>query len=223
MGGSDHFVQFYESDSFIVNSIAEYVIHGLRSNETCIIVASRKHMAEVEKIVESFTDGLDAARFEQRYLPLDAEGTLDSLMVGDMPDAELFSEVIGTTIAKAAGRGRKIRIFGEMVGLLCGRQNYPAAIRLEDFWNTLREEYPFSLFCAYPMSELNNSSATQNMAKICSSHARVIPDESYTSLSNADDRLRAIAALQQKTKHLEAELAELEMRIALKQVVLQPA
>jgi hypothetical protein len=51
----------------------------------------------------------------------------------------------------------------------------------------------------------------------------VIPDESYTSLSNADERLRAIAALQQKTKHLEAELAELEMRIALKQVVLQPA
>ncbi len=223
MGGSEHFVQFYESDSFIVNSIAEYVIHGLRSNETCVVVASRKHMAEVEKIVESFTDGLDAARVEQRYLPLDAEDTLSRLMVGDMPDAELFSTIVGTMIAEASGRGRKIRIFGEMVGLLCSRRNYAAAIRLEDFWNALREQYPFSLFCAYPMSELSTPSATQNMAQICSGHVRVIPDESYTSLSNADERLRAIAALQQKTKHLEAEVAELEKRIASKQVGLQTA
>jgi hypothetical protein len=221
MGQEDHFVQFYEADDFIVNSIAEYVIHGLRSGETCIIAATAKHLVEVEKIICSYANGLQTARSEGRYVALDAVDTLSKFMIGDMPDEEFFSSIIGDVVAQAAGRKRGVRIFGEMVGVLCKRGNYAAAACLEELWNRLRERYTFSLFCAYPMDVLKRDGADNYMASICTTHTRVIPDESYTSLPSADERLRAIAVLQQRSKQLEAEVAELERRIAFKQVGLQ--
>lgn len=223
MGGDEHFVQFYEDDNYIVSSIAEYVIHGLRSGETCIVAATGEHLAAVENIINSFTSGLEAARSEGKYIPLNAVDTLSKFMVGKTPDAKLFSSVIGEIMANAAKRGHRIRVFGEMVGVLCCEGNYAGAIALEKLWNELREEYPFSLFCAYSMDGLNNSSATDNMAHICDGHSRVIPNESYTSLTNSSDRLKAIAVLQQRSKQLEAEVAELERRITLKQSTLQAA
>lgn len=221
MGLSEHFVQFYDSDDFIVNSIAEYIIHGLKSDDICIVAATRHHVADVERVVESYTDGLETARLEGRYIVLDAAETLEKLIVNNRPDANLFSAVIGETIEKAARTGRNIRVFGELVGVLCAEQNYSAAVELEEFWNELRERYPFSLFCAYPIEKLGNN--VTHMANICSEHSRVIPTESYTSLTSADERLREIAILQQRSRQLEAEVRELECRIAIKETGLAVA
>src|SRR5204863_3276451 len=44
--------------------------------------------------------------------------------------------------------------------------------------------------------------------KICAEHSQVIPAESYTSLGEADERLRAITFLQQRALALEAEMRE---------------
>ena len=52
--------------------------------------------------------------------------------------------------------------------------------------------------------------------KICGSHSRVIPSESYVSLTTAEERLRAVAYLQHRAKQLEAELAILQYRISKK-------
>src|SRR6187401_1415333 len=48
--GPRHFVQFYESDTFLVHSIADYVSSGLKAGETCIVAATDKHL----KMLESF-------------------------------------------------------------------------------------------------------------------------------------------------------------------------
>jgi hypothetical protein len=213
MGRTEHFVQFYDNDQFIVNSVAEYVIHGLRSGETCIVAATREHLADITQVILSFGTELERARIDGRYIPLDAVDTLTGFMVDGLPDAGLFAELIGGVIDKAARRGNDIRVFGEMVGVLCSDNNYDAALNLEDLWNGLRKEYRFSLFCAYPMNGLDLS-GRDRMAHICSSHTRVIPDETYTSLTNADERLRMIASLQLKGRQFEAEIAELERRIA---------
>ncbi len=223
MGGAEHFVQFYKDDSYIVNSIAEYVIHGLKSNETCFVVASGEHLIEIEAIINSFTNGLAIAESEGRYIPLDAAETLSQIMAGEMPDADRFLSVVGTKVAAAAATGRKVRIFGEMVGLLCAKENYAAAIRLEELWNELKKDHPFSLFCGYSMGVLDSGTASDHMSQICGTHSRVIPDETYTSLTSGDERLTAIAMLQQRSKQLEAEVAELERRISQRQMSLQPA
>ena len=223
MSSSDHFVQFYEADAFIVNSIAEYVIHGLKSGEICIVAATGEHLREIEHLIGSFATGLNVARAEGRYIPLDALDTLSEMIVDGMPDADLFSSVIGEILAKAVRSGREIRVFGEMVGVLGAQGNFEAAICLEDLWNRLRKKYQFSLFCAYPMGGLKHGAADKHMTRICDGHSKVIPDESYTALSSANERLRAIAVLQQRSMQLEAEVAELESRMASKQIGIQVA
>ena len=215
MDRSEHFVQFYDSDDVIVNAIAEYVVHGLRSGETCIVAATKIHLVEVEKLIVSFAGSLQTIRKKGDYIPLDAVETLAAIMVDGTPDNGLFSSVIGDIVNRAARRGSGIRVFGEMVGVLSSQGNYPAAICLEDMWNDLRKKQPFSLFCAYPMGSLKVGS----MLNVCDQHSRIIPDESYTSLPTANERLRAIAMLQQRNKELEAEIAELERRISVKSVM----
>lgn len=218
VGRGEHFVQFYTADDYIIDAVSEYLIHGLKMRETCIVAATPEHLVEIERVIESFDGELETARREGRYISLDAHETLSMFMVDGLPDAALFDSVIGKVVRTAAERGGGIRAFGEMVGVLCAAGNYDGAVRLENLWNRLRKKHPFSLFCAYPMSSLKTSAAGQSMERICGGHSRVIPDESYTALRNSDERLRAIAMLQQKGQQLQAELTEMESRIALRQM-----
>lgn len=220
MTGSDHFVQFYESDISIVNSVAEWLVHGLKTGETCIIAATRRHVDAIERVARDFGMDIDAAWTKGLYIPLDAEETLAKFMVDGMPDESLFKEVVGTLVQTASKRGR-VRIFGEMVAVLLAGGNPDASLKLEELWNDLRGQTLFSLFCAYPIKGMSASGRDNFMAEVCHGHSRVIPDETYTSLTTADERLRAIAFLQQRGRQLEAELADMERRMSSRQEVAQ--
>lgn len=218
MGGTDHFVQFYESEEYLVNSIAEYLIHGLRTNETAIAAATREHLNEAERIMRDFGMDVEGSRREGRYVPLEAAETLAKFMRDDEPDPALFDEVIGGLLRRSLKVGR-VRVFGEMVGVLLDRGNPAASLQLEELWNGLRETCHFSLFCAYRGGSIANEAAAELMTHVCTAHSRVIPDETYTSLTTAEDRLRAVAFLQHRARRLEKELAELEASLAGRQLV----
>jgi PAS domain S-box-containing protein len=114
---------------------------------------------------------------------------------------------VGSVIARQAKVGRRIHAFGEMVALLWADGNREGAIQLEELWNKLGRQYRFALFCAYPMNGFGNEADATPLDGICSCHSRVIPAESYSGHSTADQRLRAISLLQQKAQSLEAEIA----------------
>ena len=214
MGSEEHFVQFFESDDFIIDQVSEYLVHGLRSGETCIVVATSDHLEGIEKTVAAFSLDYDNARLEGRYISLDAHEMLAKILTHGRPDADKFACFIGEIVSSAAAAGRGIRIFGEMVGVLCANGNFDGAVQLEGLWNELRLVHRFSLFCGYSMSHLNSPEATRRMGEICSSHTRVLPTERYSLITSTNERLRHIALLQQRTKQLEAELAELESKIS---------
>ena len=88
-----------------------------------------------------------------RFVVLDADQTLSRFMRGDLPDTELFDDVVGTLLRKLAVTGRRMRAYGEMVALLWARGNVAGALALEDRWNALQESVSFSLMCAYPISD----------------------------------------------------------------------
>jgi signal transduction histidine kinase len=123
-------------------------------------------------------------------------------------------EVIGGAISRAAERGRQVRVFGEMVSLLVADGHPAAALRLEELWNDLQlaratdPTHAFSLFCAYPMEHFAGEPHQQLFADVCAAHSQAIPAESYMALPTANDRLRAIAELQQKAQSLETEITE---------------
>jgi signal transduction histidine kinase/ActR/RegA family two-component response regulator len=209
MRAPEHFVQFYESDEFLLNSLSGYVHQALNTGEAAIVVATEAHRLGLEaRLLEA---GLDvaAAVASGQYIALDAAATLEKFMVDDAPEPGRFVEAMESVIGRAAGDGQHLRVFGEMVALLWAEGNFDGAIRLEELWNDLLKRiHSFSLFCAYPMNGFGREELAGQLGNVCSGHSRVIPAESYTGLTDADARLRAITLLQQKARSLEAEVAE---------------
>lgn len=209
MSASEHFVQFYETDEFLLDSLGDFIGAGLGAGDACIVIATPTHRTQLEQRLKD--TGLEIASIQKRgkYIALDALETLSRFMVGGLPEPERFAEVIGSLIAQAAKGQCHVRIFGEMVALLWMEGNQEGAIRLETLWNELADSAPrFSLFCAYAMLEFAGEEYQAPFTAICQQHSHVLPDESYAALDSPEERLRAITLLQQKARSLQAEIAE---------------
>ncbi|HEX8351894.1 MAG TPA: ATP-binding protein [Pyrinomonadaceae bacterium] len=207
-GGGEHFVQFYESDEFLLDSLADYVAEGLADGDACVAVAKAARREGLDGRLLSRGLDPEAARLRGQFVTLDAAETLSEFMVGGMPEPSRFQEVVGGLVARAAEGRRRVRVFGEMVALLWAEGNGDAAIRLEALWNGLQKSHPFQLFCAYPMSCFGGEAHAESLGHVCAEHSRVVPAESYAARAGADERLLAIIELQRKAASLEAEIAE---------------
>ncbi|MEN3331811.1 MAG: hypothetical protein V7641_1176, partial [Blastocatellia bacterium] len=204
---SDHFVHFYETDRFLIDLLSHFIGTGLSAGDACLVVATKAHREDLDERLTASGVDVAAAKACGQFLSLDAAETLSKFLVDGSPEPERFKEVVGGLLAQAAV-GRGVRAFGEMVALLWAQGNHSGAIRLEALWNELRRTQPFSLFCAYPVNSFAGETMTAQLSGVCGEHTCVIPAESYTALVDADDRLRAIALLQQKARLLETEIAE---------------
>ena len=208
MRDTDHFVQFYEADGFLLNSLSGFIGKAIKSGDGAIVVATESHRYGLDELLQA--SGLDVvgARTRGSYVSLHAADTLAKFMVNGAPDRDRFNQVIGGVIAGVTDGRSRASAFGEMVALLWAEGNFTAAIRLEELWNELQKLHSFSLFCAYPMNQLGGERFVEPHSSVCSVHSRVIPAESYASVTDLDARLRTIALLQQKATSLEIEVKE---------------
>lgn len=208
VANDEHFVQFYETDLYLVNSLSEFIGSGLNAGDGCIVVATSEHRSGLDVRLHAYGLDVAAAKTNGQYLSLDAEETLSKFMVDGSPDKKRFTDLIQPLLART-GAGRKhVKVFGEMVALLWAQGNRTAAILLEELWNTLHDSLDFTLFCAYPINAFGGEMMADPLSRVCATHSRVIPAESYAALVDADERLRAVLELQQKARWLEAEIAE---------------
>jgi signal transduction histidine kinase/ActR/RegA family two-component response regulator len=208
MGDTEHFVQFYEADGFLLNSLSGFIGRAIHADDGAVVVATEAHRNGLDELLQA--NGLDVTTAKSRgqYVSLDAAETLSKFMVDGAPEPGRFNEFMGGVIASVTDGRTRISAFGEMVALLWAEGNHPAAIRLEELWNDLQRTHSFSLFCAYPMNGLSGERFIEATGSVCKVHSRVIPAESYADLSDPNARLRAIALLQQKAESLEAEVKE---------------
>jgi signal transduction histidine kinase len=209
MHATEHVVRFYETDASLLDAVATFCADAILADDAALVVATEKHRAGIAERLQA-RGLLDAANSRQSYLSLDAAETLSQFMIDGEVDAARFMEVIGGIISRAAEGGRPVRVFGEMVSLLVADGDPAAALRLEGLWNDLQAHLPhaFSLFCAYPMEHFGGEAHQELFGDVCATHSQVVPAESYMALPTANERLRAIAALQQKAESLETEIAE---------------
>jgi len=208
MGDTEHFVQFYEADGFLLNSLSGFIGRAINSGNGAVVVATEAHRQGLDELLQASGIDTAAARARGCYVSVDAADTLSKFMVDGAPDSERFNEVIGGIIAGVTDGRDRVSAFGEMVALLWAEGNLTAAIRLEELWNELQKRHSFSLFCAYPMNQLGGEQLAEPHSSVCSVHSRVIPAESYASVTDLDARLRTIALLQQKATSLEIEVKE---------------
>lgn len=196
----DHLVEFYESDRFLVDTIVNFLAPALAADDAAIVVATDAHRLQVQTAFATAGVDVERAAWGSRLVLLDADEMLAAFMVDDRPDPDRFREVVGGVIDAATAGGRKARIFGEMVAVLWEAGNVQGAIALEDLWNDLLGSRSFGLLCGYPASAFARPEDTPGFHAVCARHAAVIPTESYWSLTDADDRLRAVAMLQQQQR-----------------------
>lgn len=208
MADTEHFVQFYEADGFLLNSLSGFIGAAITAGDGAVVVATEAHRGGLDELLSANGIDLASAKASGKYVALDATETLAKFMVDGSPDPARFNQVIGSVLASVSIGGAPVRAFGEMVALLWAEGNYNGAIRLEELWNDLQRSHTFSLFCAYPMNCLDRKQFTDSHAKVCTVHSRVIPAESYADIQNPDARLRAIAQLQQQAQSLTGEIQE---------------
>jgi signal transduction histidine kinase len=212
-----HSVQFYDDDGVFLDGLSEFVGSALGAGGACVVIATRAHREGLAERLKEWGIDLSVAVKRNRYVSLDAEGTLSRFMVGGWPDEERFYGVIESVLllAKAGMRHKSTPIvaFGEMVALLWAEGRCEAALRLEQLWNELARRHTFSLRCAYPMGCFGAQTHDALFDQICAEHNQVIPTESYTGLGSEEERLRLVSALQQKAQTLQAAVREREREI----------
>src|SRR5579871_1743348 len=147
-GPVDHDVVLYDADEDLAEALRGYVAEGLERGEAVVVVATPDHANALEgALIASGADPAES-RSAGSLVCMDAGELLSRFMCDGRPDAREFEAVVGG-IVRAAGAGRPVRVYGEMVAVLWDAGNVLAAIELEDLWNRLARSVPFSLLCGY--------------------------------------------------------------------------
>lgn len=212
-----HAVQFYETDAFLLETVARFLDAGLQAGDRLVVIATEEHREGFARRLDAL--GVDRAIETGQLVLLDAREVLSKFMVGDMPDPDLFRDWIARAVARAQDGhpGARIRAYGEMVDVLWRDGNSRAALRLEELWNDAGEVHSFALLCAYVMGNFYRETDAARFMEVCRTHSHVIPTERFTELDEMHARLREIGLLQQRARALESEIQHRkELEVALR-------
>lgn len=175
----DHLVQFYDSDDFLCDSVAEFLSDGLLVEEPLLLLTTAVHRDAIMARLSAVGLDWEAARRSRQLQWMDARAALEQVMVGRTPDPRRFDDHIGRLVRNSLedGGGGRVRAYGEMVDLLWREGDADAALLIEDLWNGLGRNHPFSLLCAYGKGNVYQESRGRRHQEVCSRHAHVLPSE----------------------------------------------
>jgi MEDS: MEthanogen/methylotroph, DcmR Sensory domain len=169
-----HAAKFYETESSLYATVANFLTAGFVAGQPAIVVATPSHTEAIERFLADRAIDVPRARRTGDMVVLDAEDTLGTFMISGHPDAELFEFHVGSILEQVL-RGRRnsqVRAYGEMVDVLWKQGSADAAIELEILWNKLALKYAFSLLCGYSMG--NFFKQAEQFHDVCRQHSHII-------------------------------------------------
>jgi len=169
----EHIIQVYENDDIFLDTLANFAGSGIKAGECVIVVATQNHLQSLYFRIARYVLNLREMIAAEQYIPLEAEKVLDQFMINEWPDEKLFRQTISGIIERGSCKGRRIRVFGEMVALLWGKGNTGATVQLEHLWSRFCEENKLTLFCAYPKVGFTND-INNGMQTLCACHSKMI-------------------------------------------------
>jgi signal transduction histidine kinase len=197
---------FTKDTAYLIEQLSEFIGGALRAGDPAIVIGTAKHR---DGLAESLCrQGLDVGAYTRAgsYVEMDAGSALLEFMMDGAPDPERFYALVDDLferVEKKLRRGRPVAVFGEMVALLWKAGEREAAIGLEDLWNTAATRHALSLLCAYPFDLFPEIQDEVSFGRICDCHDAIRPGEDYAQLAGAGERLREVAAAQQRSFALE--------------------
>ena len=175
----EHVVQLYRPGArSLMRSVGRYLSDGLRRGDAGLVVATKEHIEGFLQQLAQAGLNPDFLQKQGQLLILDAHRTLAGLMIDNQPSALLFEKSIGHAVRNFRGQtwGGMLRAYGEMVGVLWSSGQFSAAMALEELWNDLLKDIPFSLFCSYPIDVFDRSFHRCDVDAVMCSHTHMIPD-----------------------------------------------
>jgi hypothetical protein len=167
-----HTVQFYEDDSFLIDSVATFVKEGIEAQDTVVMFLTPQHRQLLDQALRADDAGPGLREHAGSLAFYDAEDTMAEFMVEGWPEESLFMPMMDR-ILRPLSEGRPVRVFGEMVALLWTQGQFRAALRLEELWNALIARQPFSLLCAYGITGFQGKEARESYRRVCAQHNHV--------------------------------------------------
>ncbi len=169
---SDHFVQFFHTDDYLIECVAAYLAAGVRAGECGIAIVSS---ARVSRLRARLTQKGITSSYRGSLWIEDGDAILGQILQRGhiVPDA--FRTVVGGLVERALEKSRPLRAFGEMVGTLWANGNRVAAMELEACWNELHAVRSFRLFCGYPAKSPKSTTAdAPNFDSVCAAHHHTV-------------------------------------------------
>ena len=172
---SSHAVRLYGDDAEFSKAVVPFLAEGVERREPVVVVATAEHVSCLRSGLAA--RGWQPARLEAegRLLIEDADETLAAILIDGVPSPDAFDRAAGALLdrAEVAAEGRPVRLFGEMVDVLCRRGDPRGAAVLEELWNRLRATRTFSLLCAYRVDLFDVDVQGSLLPNVCRAHTMV--------------------------------------------------
>jgi MEDS: MEthanogen/methylotroph, DcmR Sensory domain len=184
-----HAVRFYQDDDSLCQIVADFLGEGLAAGQSAVAVATPAHRMWILNKLSAHAIDVESLMQNGSLRMFDAQETLSTLLVNDAIDSDRFRKNIGDLLGKTSHHQPEgvVRVFGEMVDLLCRDGLHQAAIRLEILWNQLAAAHRFSLLCSYSMGYFCKDAAFN---EICREHTHMIAADGAATAIGAPGTLR---------------------------------
>lgn len=155
LDASRHVVQFYRDDAFLIDTMAEFALAGLRRGDAVVIVGTVYHLDGLESTLAARKVAVDDMLASGRLQLREVTETLSSFMAGARPDPEQFRRLVTGLLAtgRAVSASGRVRLFGEMVDVLSRVQDRDegAVHELESLWREVANQDQVAVLCAYSL------------------------------------------------------------------------
>jgi hypothetical protein len=189
VGAGGHVVQFYGGDRELATSVGGYLAEGIAAGDSVVAVATEPHRLAFEAELTAAGADIGAAEASGRLLMLDADESLQGFLNGDRLDHDRFEAALGGLVRRMASTARPVRIYAEMVARLWDAGQVTLALELEELWNDLGAQFPFSLLCGYPARLLADDPSAADVQAVRRLHTGVIgpqPGQPGEKMSGAE-------------------------------------
>jgi len=196
-----HAVQFYESGWSLHGDVQKFFDRALDERQPGVMIAGRATFdAVMGRLVASrggMSDAINGIRF------VDAAAALDAIMDGRTPDPVRFDKALAPLWDDLRpSNGGAIRVYGEMVDLLCAAGNHDGALALEQLGQRLMQERPVSILCAYALERFDTDADARLLRAVCHHHTAVLPAGRVWESPDERTRSEHIVVLQHRSRVL---------------------
>jgi len=184
----DHFVQLYDAgETGLAGNVGRYLWEGLKRGEGALLIVTPEHQTLLSRFLDRAGADLASLLERRQLICWDARRTLSRFMIEGLPDWRLFEKTIRAAmrLVRPADGAEGLRAYGEMVSILWDAHRFAAAVRVEQLWNKLLEQLPFSLYCSYAVDVLGDESALANLQNVICAHTHLIPADADCGLEAA--------------------------------------